>query len=98
VEERQLFHSRYGKYEGTVTADNHRFRVHLENILIEYPLSHEDGARYFFIAEDRKKRVMALSGINTKKSYWKAAGSFVRSEVYWTTMNALAANADHQFR
>ena len=75
-----------GNIEGTVTADNPRFRIHLENILTEYPLDHEKSARYFSIAEESvKKRVDGIVGNKYQKSYWKAARLLLSvAEVYWS--------------
>jgi len=63
-----------------------RFRIHLENVLKEFPIPGKERDEYFLAAEKAAlKRVDAIVSGKHRQSYWKAAQLLLAfAETYWS--------------
>lgn len=63
-----------------------RFRIHLENVLKEFPIPEKERDEYFLAAEKTAlKRVDAIVSEKHRQSYWKAGQLLLAfAETYWS--------------
>lgn len=79
----------FGTYfqEDSVPGDlGKRFRLHLENVLKEFPIPEKERDEYFLAAEKAAlKRVDAIVSEKHRQSYWKAGQLLLAlAETYWS--------------